>query len=561
MILGPSESYYGAAQTGVKLSVGVSMRNYTLVFFALICLVSSRVFADEMIQRRVAEALKFTVRIVVKNGDPFTSSVRQSHATGFIVQIKGGKALVFTNKHVIQKNPWEAQSLEIDVNALGFESGERVPAKLLLKSALIDFAVVEFDLAALSRECAKELKPAELPSKTQYERLSQPGSSVIAVGNPLESQSVVTHGLITNFHKIEWRGNYLQISAAINPGNSGGPLIEVDSGKVVGINTMMIRQAAAMGFAIPISEIQEEYDLLRKSEGYATQAFLPFVLAPIDKSQLEAQGFRGLLEARFPKARIFQSCDNLHIVINASENSPFMAQDILLTAEGQFVGGDPFSLRKIVQRSRKKNISMQVLRQGEVVTLDCPINVERFNNGPSTFDFVTFSGAFFTSGGGFDSLKVGGREGSVNLSGIFPGTLASQHLGQLATATLISVEYGGKAYPVETMSDFKACLREIPQEENNANIKLIFMAPLRAAFPGGMVSMQGTDRRRVIPVVIPVAYLMTDETISLPEILADFDFLGFERPWTRMGLLGLWAQCGSKVIAETSPKKKKRRTN
>ena len=30
--------------------------------------------------------------------------------------------------------------------------------------------------------------------------------------------------------------NYIQTDAAINPGNSGGPLIDVETGQVIGIN-------------------------------------------------------------------------------------------------------------------------------------------------------------------------------------------------------------------------------------------------------------------------------------------------------------------------------------
>ena len=49
--------------------------------------------------------------------------------------------------------------------------------------------------------------------------------------------------------------NLIQTDASINPGNSGGPLLNIN-GELIGINTVMNRQAENIGFAIPVDQVR-----------------------------------------------------------------------------------------------------------------------------------------------------------------------------------------------------------------------------------------------------------------------------------------------------------------
>ncbi len=93
--------------------------------------------------------------------------------------------------------------------------------------------------------------------------LLEVGEIAIAIGNPLglQFQRSVTQGIISALNRTikidtEQGTNYMedliQTDASINPGNSGGPLLN-SRGEVIGINTVKVTGAEAIGFAIPIN--------------------------------------------------------------------------------------------------------------------------------------------------------------------------------------------------------------------------------------------------------------------------------------------------------------------
>lgn len=92
------------------------------------------------------------------------------------------------------------------------------------------------------------------------------GEKTYAIGNPIgvEFQRTVTSGIISGINrtvKIEennetsYMEDLIQTDATINPGNSGGPLINA-KGEVIGVNSIKIKEAEGIGFAIPINIIK-----------------------------------------------------------------------------------------------------------------------------------------------------------------------------------------------------------------------------------------------------------------------------------------------------------------
>ena len=104
------------------------------------------------------------------------------------------------------------------------------------------------------------------------------GEEVYAIGNPIgyEFQRTVTSGIISAINRTvridenettTYMENLIQTDATINPGNSGGPLINLD-GNVIGINTIKITSAEAIGFAVPINVIKPIIEAYLKEEKF-----------------------------------------------------------------------------------------------------------------------------------------------------------------------------------------------------------------------------------------------------------------------------------------------------
>jgi S1-C subfamily serine protease len=80
---------------------------------------------------------------------------------------------------------------------------------------------------------------------------------VYTIGNPSGLVYTVTTGVVSGLRELDGR-TYVQTDAPINPGNSGGPLI-TEQGRVIGINSMVMRGVQGIGFAIPIDVVFSEF--------------------------------------------------------------------------------------------------------------------------------------------------------------------------------------------------------------------------------------------------------------------------------------------------------------
>jgi len=91
----------------------------------------------------------------------------------------------------------------------------------------------------------------------------QVGADVHAIGHPVGETWSYTKGLVSQVRPAyEWtigdtmhRATVIQTQTPINPGNSGGPLLD-DSGKLVGVNTMVNTNAQGINYAVSVDDVE-----------------------------------------------------------------------------------------------------------------------------------------------------------------------------------------------------------------------------------------------------------------------------------------------------------------
>lgn len=437
----------------------------------------------------------FTVKVNNMFSNIFNPQLTGGVGTGFIangyVHADGRRVIhIFTNKHVIETGPGTMQNLTVDFHGGSASGKSSFPAKLVYKSEVHDFAVIEVsmdDVDAAGVQYAQAPLPfsQHLEGTPDAKNLNQleaairsapmifpalKDKTVYAVGNPLGSDDILTKGTVNGIGT----GNglehpHIQIQTPINPGNSGGPLVwALDNQNfiVVGMNTAGIPNANNVGYSIPIGMLMQEYF------HWMSGAIIPrpkdYVLyKQLDPASMKELGYDRILAKLLPPQ---EAAGPALQVATITRGSPLQARDILLKIEGQRVYSMYQFKRNMASSDYKhlKELNIEVLRNGELVKLKMPLAPLEFAQARKELDFVYISGFVFQQMPGKMAAAlrpdIKSRVFLANMVAS-PEMMFNPRLNMIPPMSLLeSIDIDGKNFKVDTLFDLKMAIKNAKHE-------------------------------------------------------------------------------------------------
>lgn len=155
-----------------------------------------------------------------------------SFGTGFYLKKYD---IIVTNEHIVR------DADNVVVVGFGFE---KQLVRVLFWDAKLDLAFLEGPKGGDLWRIELNTQPLEINAK------------ILAMGHPFGNSFACETGVISNLEYEQEDVFYWQHDAMLSPGNSGGPLFDAN-GKVVAINTFMIRDGENFGFSLPAAILEK----------------------------------------------------------------------------------------------------------------------------------------------------------------------------------------------------------------------------------------------------------------------------------------------------------------
>jgi putative serine protease PepD len=154
-----------------------------------------------------------------------------------------GGANLFTNYHVVEQ-VWLDGAREVFLE----RGDQRYQAEIVDVDRSTDVAWLHTDTSFTG------LATATGPVRT--------GQPIVSVGAPLGLDDTLTTGVVSNTDRRlpDGSGPWIQFDASVEPGNSGGPVVNT-AHEVVGIATRQVTDFGGIGFAVPIDDACELFDV------------------------------------------------------------------------------------------------------------------------------------------------------------------------------------------------------------------------------------------------------------------------------------------------------------
>ena len=349
--------------------------------FALVA--SGPVSAGQTAEEILGQAELYTVKITALNSIGLNQdSGGTAGGAGFLIDKARG--WILTNAHVATRSPV--------VLKVAFKDEKELPGKRLHVDPLLDVAIIQVDPKSLpTTAVAAELECSGLPAV---------GTPIAAFGHPWGLSFTATRGIVSG---VPWLfpGEYVQTDAILNHGNSGGPLINLNTGKVVGLNARLYNPetdnkkfSSAISLSEPIPAICRIVELLKAGEDTRLK-LLPMALATAGDN---------------PRPRIARTLD---------ASSPFLPGDLIVGINGSSGVRNASDLATRL-RGPASSASVTIERTGKTMTLSTPLLVQP---DPLAARDINVSGLIIGKPWRLDEFEIN-PAGSLIVDFIEPGSLA-----------------------------------------------------------------------------------------------------------------------------------------
>ena len=224
----------------------------------LLLLLTATVHAESAGEDAFRSAADWTVQVRTSVSRPF---IEDEHGTWFGagLLVDASRGWVLTNAHVAGHSDGKV--------VIAFQDGKVIPARRVYVDPHLDLALLAYE--------PDRVQPKASAPTLACNALPPVGHPVGAFGHPWGFRFTGTRG-ITSAFTTRLGPNMLQTDAPINEGNSGGPLISLETGEVVGVNTAKIKEEAVEGlsFAVPIPYACTILELLQRGRDPSPPASL-----------------------------------------------------------------------------------------------------------------------------------------------------------------------------------------------------------------------------------------------------------------------------------------------
>lgn len=289
----------------------------------------------------------------------YGSYVSKAAGSGVIISEDG---YIITNNHVIE----DANTITVRLT-----NSKTYTAKLIGKDATLDVALLKIDETGLTT--AKFGNSAKLSV----------GQIAIAIGNPLgQLGGTVTDGIISaTDREIQLDGktmNLLQTNAAINPGNSGGGLFD-SNGNLIGIvvakstTTSSGTSVEGLGFAIPINDVSDVLDDLKKNGKVTNRAYLGVNLREISSED-------DMFTYRVDKAGVYITAVTAG---SAAEKAGLQIGDCIEKFDGKEVESASSLTAMVSKHKSGDTVELTIYRDGKEQTLSVTLGEKTTDSSSS----------------------------------------------------------------------------------------------------------------------------------------------------------------------------------